>query len=169
MRIICKLESQHLYTEYMRSKRDYTLELTEVSLRIGYIIAAAFFIFALGSGNFIQSAMIDYGIAEALGGVKTIPQNNGIWSGGQSFGGISWTFSSVVGILMTTLTPAVGLITGIIASGVFSGWLLHNFTFGKSKPLGRYNWLVWVNILFWIMKFPVPLEYSLFYWTAIRF
>lgn len=148
----------------MQNERNQPSELIDVFLLIGYVVSAIFFIFALGFGNVIQSAMIDFRITESLGGVKR-PVSGG-WT---QFGGIDWTYSSVIGILMTTMSPAIGLITGIIASGVFSGWLLHNFTFGKSKPLGGYYWLVWINILFWVMKFPVPLEYSLFYWTAIRY
>lgn len=161
----------------MSDKKDSTVEIIDKMMLIGYAILFISLVFALGVGNSIVSAMIDFRIAESLGGVNEIShnasneilRNTSIESNGRVFGGIDWTYSSVIGILMTLMSPSLGLILGIIASGSFPTWILHNFTFGKNKPFGNYYWLIWINVLFWVLRFPVPLEYSLFYWTAIKY
>lgn len=127
-----------------------------------------FFSFTFGLVNFVLSAAVDFSIAERSGGVSEISQDVAVFGGGQSFGGIEWTFSSILGPLLALPIP-FGAIFGMLLTGLFVWLILWNIITGRNKRLGNYNWLVFANVAVWLLRFPVPIEYSLFYWTAIMF
>jgi hypothetical protein len=135
-----------------------------VGFTLGWIVCA----FALGFLNFLVSSSVDFLIAEKLGGVRDIPQDGSIFAGGQAFGGIAWTWSSLTGPLIS-VNGAFGMVTSFLLTGLF-GWLVvWNMMREGGAPLGRYGWLLWANFAVWGLRFPVPIEYSLFYWTAIKY
>jgi len=123
---------------------------------------------ALGILNFVVSASIDYSIAERIGGVSDIPENGSLFAGGRVFGGIEWTYSSFFGPLMT-LFGAPGMLAGFLIIGLFFWLIVWKVVAGTQRRLGRYYWLVFANVAVWLLRFPVPTEYSLFYWTAIKY
>jgi hypothetical protein len=114
--------------------------------------------------NYLWSWFTDFLIAYTLGGYRTYP--DGRWT---EIGNISWTLSSLLGVSMSVTTPAMGIILMPMLAGLALSLLMLNFITEVEKPFGRRHWLAWSVALLWLLKIPVPLEYSLFYWTAVRY
>ncbi len=115
--------------------------------------------------NYFLSAMTDTAIASSLGAFRKLPPGEfGQWT---EIGVISWTFSSLLGVIFT-VSPPLALLAFLYSGFVIA--LLGLNLFGETEnSFGKGKWLLWSVILLWLVKIPVPLDYSLFYWIAVKY
>jgi hypothetical protein len=115
--------------------------------------------------NYLWLAITDTWIASLLGGFQTMPAGDyGAWT---QIGAISWTFSSLLGPAIT-LGPAFGVaLAGY--TGVSSALFLCRIFSRHPRPQLLRDWLAVSFLLLWVIRIPVPLEWSLFYWVAVRY
>ena len=78
-----------------------------------------------------------------------------------------WTLSSLLGpALAVHWTCCAALM--LVAGGALTAVLLRLFT--HAVPIfGRCCWIGCLLVLLWVLRIPVPIEYSLYYFVAIRY
>jgi hypothetical protein len=115
--------------------------------------------------NYLWLATTDTWIAALLGGFQTLPAGDyGAWT---QIGAIPWTFSSLLGPAIT-LGPRFGLAVAVY-TGVSSALYLCRIFGRHPRPQLHQDWLGISFVLLWLIRLPVPLEWSLFYWVAVRY
>ena len=109
--------------------------------------------------------MTDMLIAQSLGAFRKLPPGPyGQWT---EIGAIPWTFSALLGVGMSIYRPLALVI--ILYTGLVSSLLLANYATGTERPMGKYRWIGLSVAALWLLKVPVPIDYSLFYWIAMRY
>jgi hypothetical protein len=112
--------------------------------------------------HYLLNCKVDYLVAKMMGDVQKL-----FGSGWTSFGNIKWMFSNILGPALA-INKYVGL--GVaIASGLFLTLLLRNILFKISPLFGSHYWLAIAILLTWVLRFPVPIKYSLYYFTSVRY
>jgi len=107
--------------------------------------------------------LIDYFIAvKLMGDLQRV--SGSVWT---SVGTIKWTFSSVLGPAFA-ISKYVALAVAIV-SGLLMSLLVRNIIFRVAPLLGSHYWLAIAILLTWILRFPVPLRYSLYYFACVRY
>lgn len=115
--------------------------------------------------NYLWLAMSDMGIAAALGAFRKLPPGDcGQWT---EIGAISWTFSCLLGVVWSIFPPLALL--AVLYAGFVSALLCFNLSAEGEAPFGKGKWISWSVVLFWLVRVPVPLDYSLFYWVAVKY
>ncbi len=113
--------------------------------------------------NYFWLAMSDMGIAAALGAFRKIPPGDyGQWT---EIGAISWTFSCLLGVVWSIFPPLAWI--AVLYAGFALAMLCLNSS--AEAPFGKGKWILWSVVLLWIVRIPVPLDYSLFYWIAVKY
>jgi len=112
--------------------------------------------------HYLLNCKVDYLIAKAMGDIQKISG-----SGWTSFGNIKWIFSNILG-------PAFGVskyvaLAVAIASGLFLSLLITNIVFRITPLFGDHCWLLIAVLVTWVLRFPVPMKYSLYYFTSVRY
>lgn len=126
--------------------------------------------FLFGGLNYVLSCLVDFAIARQLGAVR--PITSGLFSGGEEYGGIEWTLTSFWGLFFSLPRGsafAVGFLLGALVVGYAAFELIRSIFFAHQVIARKVAFWIGVNLALWVLRFPVPIEYSLFYWTAIRF
>jgi hypothetical protein len=125
-----------------------------VFLIIGTILTSVLYLFL--------SYIIDFFIAtKVMGDLHT---HSSSWT---SFGNLRWTFSSILGPAMSINKWGFFVIGA--ASGLFFTMYLRNVVFGVRPYAGSHYWLLCAIIITWILRYPVPLKYSLYYFSCVRY
>lgn len=138
-------------------------KLSETVRCLIYLLGVPFFMLA----HYIWSCAGDILIAQAMGAFRPLPPGPyGQWT---KIGDITWTFSSLIGLVMSLTTPGFGIIVVPTLAGTLLLLLIVNLGMEVERPFGKCYWLAWSVLLLWVVKVPVPIPYSLFYWVAMRF
>ena len=112
--------------------------------------------------HYLLSCKIDFIIAKWMGDVQTIAG-----SGWTSYGNIKWTFSSLLGPACA-IHILIALMFSVI-SGLFLSILLTNLVFKITPVCGYSYWIIIAITITWILRIPLPIQYSLYYFTCVRY
>ncbi|HEV3168143.1 MAG TPA: hypothetical protein VGZ22_29335 [Isosphaeraceae bacterium] len=112
--------------------------------------------------NWLWHCKTDYLIASALGGVEHDPA-----SGWTAFWNMDWTWSSLLGPVMSVATPAMLLL--LLYSGLVTALLLINLLTKRSRRLDTHYWILISAIAVWLIRVPVPIQNSLFYYVCTKY
>ncbi len=116
----------------------------------------------LACAHFILSCKIDYLIAKWMGDVQKINE-----SGWVSYGEIKWTLTSLLGPAWA-LNISIALFLSVIAGFSLSMVIINLFY--KLIPLSHtYYWLICIVVFTWIIRIPLPMRYSLFYFSSVKY
>jgi hypothetical protein len=132
----------------------------------GWLVGSIFF----GSLNYLVSFYVDFKLAQSLGGVK--PITSGLFTGGEEYGGIAWTLTSFWGAIFSLprgIVFGVGFILGMLIVGCAAFELIRSIFFAENRNARTIRLLLLANFALWVLRFPVPIDYSLFYWTAVKY
>lgn len=135
-------------------ERRGNMLLRIIFLLIGTVLLAGVY--------YLLSCKLDFLIAKWMGDVQAIEK-----TGWTSYGNVKWTFSSLLGPAWAVHISVALAVT--ILSGFFLSLLLTNAVFRITPFCGRYYWIAIAVVLTWILRIPVPIQYSLFYFTAVRY
>ena len=134
-------------------------ERCRMSLKITFVVICTIL---LAIVLFFLSCKVEFLIAKWLGDIQKVGE-----SGWTSYGNLKWTFSSLLGPAMALHFYA--MLALLMLSGLFPSLLLANIIF-KLKPFfGTYRWVAVGFAITWALRIPVPLKYSLYYFTCIHF
>ena len=112
--------------------------------------------------HYLLSCKIDFLIAKCMGDVQRINE-----TGWTSYGNIGWTFSSLLGPAWALHIAAV-LVVALLAGFSLSLFLV-NLMFKISPVFGHHYWIAITIVITWILRIPLPLKYSLFYFTSVQY
>jgi len=116
----------------------------------------------LAIAHYFLSCKVDFLIAKWLGDIQKIGENG--WA---SYGNLKWTISSLLGPAMVL---HVSVMLGLtILSGLFPSLLLANILFKVKLFSGSYYWIAVGFAITWILRVPVPIKYSLYYFTSVHY
>lgn len=131
----------------------------QMLVKIIFLIVSTIILTAI---HYLVSCKVDYLIAKWMGDIQKMPA-----SGWTSYGNIDWIFSSILGPVWA-LHIYIALLLCIF-SGLFASLILFNYIFNISPILGTHYWLVIAISVTWIIRIPVPIRYSLYYFTSVHY
>jgi hypothetical protein len=112
--------------------------------------------------HFFLSCKVDFLIAERMGDIRQFGE--GGWT---SYGNISWTFTSLLGPALALHRYAflgLAILSGLSCSLLVAGTFMRTRLFPGSSC-----WIFITVVLTWVLRIPVPMKYSLYYFTTVRY
>jgi hypothetical protein len=125
--------------------------------RVGIALAAV----ALAALNYLFAAMTDMKLAMFAGAVKVSP------TGWTRYSTPDWMFGSLLGPAMT-ISPFL-LLAVLLLSGTTLSLLLIQSLRLHRPYFGRGGWLLILTLAIWVLRYPLPGEWTLYYHIAVRY
>ena len=116
----------------------------------------------LGFVCYLWSCKSDMWVAESRNAIITPPPP--AWT---VYTTPDYMFGSLLGPLMT-VHPSL-LAVGCILAGLFPSIIVVESIKSRRIVLGRYSWMLCMFILFWVVKLPMPGDWTLYYHLAVRY